>query len=770
MEELLGEYYENYEEVSSIEESNYGQIFRGFNKITKKNVCLKITNKKKMLSSDYDFLKECLEREEIITKLCNSDYTVNFYQKIETENAIIFELEDCEDNLKDYLYNSGELNKEIKFFKQIILQVAKALKIIYNNGVIHRDIKPHNIFIKANQKERIIKLGDFGSSIFKKDNKSDPIGTILYTAPEIIKNLKYDEKCDLWSLGVTLFELYFGIFPFGPNTTPTSIKKAIYDDEKNFIFLKSGIPTLDILLKRLLVINPEERMTFEEFFEFVFNKDFMENDDSFLNQNPKYKNIYENILKEPKINYNYDNYVQEGANQEKMQKMCVDKILNFVEGDHLPDIMSFPNGSTKDLKYNNIIYYDENTEHLTSIKKDCVYFEQKTLGAFILCINFDSFRLVRQEILRERKKDKRITFNLITTGSKCVEVMEFLKEIKDFDDCITNVCIYCFHPEKYLHLKFAYERIHDDIYKNKDDVGKFIEMFSAKEIKPFPMTKLIRLQEYKDTYHERHFKISQFYGNLTKEDYDKYYEEMKNIIIQKSESNELRKNQTILFKAFLSFNLEEDIKELDKLIIKEYTKNTFHGDLNKWLMNSTMNIYEPIAYFTSRLMWSLNNYAITNNMYCNQNDKIFYRGVKLSYTNILPYQRAEGKIILLSAFTSTSEDEIRSRRFSGRDNAQELFNTNLKFSVLFRIKHKYKDGWISSGINIQNESQFKNEKEYLFQPFTFYHVNKVNINIKEYTADIYLETIGKLEILEKKIKYNHKIDYNENEDIMQVID
>ena len=53
---------------------------------------------------------------------------------------------------------------------------------------------------------------------------------------------------------------------------------------------------------------------------------------------------------------------------------------------------------------------------------------------------------------------------------------------------------------------------------------------------------------------------------------------------------------------------------LDKLIIKEYTKNTLYGDLNRWLMNYGMNYdyYESVAYFTGRLMYSLNSYAQKN--------------------------------------------------------------------------------------------------------------------------------------------------------------
>ena len=48
-----------------------------------------------------------------------------------------------------------------------------------------------------------------------KDNNYEKIGTLSYAAPEIIKSLKYDEKCDLWSLGITLYESIFGYLPYG---------------------------------------------------------------------------------------------------------------------------------------------------------------------------------------------------------------------------------------------------------------------------------------------------------------------------------------------------------------------------------------------------------------------------------------------------------------------------------------------------------------------------------------------------------------------------
>ena len=356
---------------------------------------------------------------------------------------------------------------------------------------MHRDIKPQNIFIlekrgeekeeeieeEKEEKEKIIKLGDFGCSIFIKDNTSDPIGTIVYTAPEILKNLQYGEKCDLWSLGVTLYELYFGVLPYGPEATTNTIMDIIYD-EAHFRLKQSHIPTLDILFNKLIVINPKNRINFNDFFDLVFDKNFMEKDYTPF----KYENFYKEILGKEDVNYDIKE-IKEGLVPEEIEKENTEKILSFVKGGHLPDIMNFPNGGNT---FNNIIYYDENVnQYLKSINKDSDYFERMTPGAFILCTNMKSLKLIRAEILTQIKKDKRTTFNLITTGSSCENVMAFLKEDKNFENCIKNVCVYCWKLKNWLYLKDKYKVI-DIICRKQSDVINFINKYSSPDIKAYP--------------------------------------------------------------------------------------------------------------------------------------------------------------------------------------------------------------------------------------------------------------------------------------------
>ena len=797
MAEKLGQYINNYEDIhddddeeDGFEERDGNQIYRAYNVIRNQKCILKVINKKDLLEGDFDLLMEHIKNEENIAKLCKSENILNLIQKLETENNLIFEYEDYKHNLMSYLRANGEFEFKPNFFKKIVISMAKALKIIHEKGVMHMNIKPSNMFyLKINNKPEddedddidddgnldniIIKLGNFSCSIFIKDNDSEPIGSLLYAAPEIIKNYEYDEKCDLWSLGISLFELYFGVLPYGTKATNLSIQKIIYSKNKdNFKFRKTKIPCLDILFRRLLVIEPEKRMTFQEFFDFVLNDNFMKKNENGEYQSEfyinRYKNLYDLIQKQEQIDYT-DNIQKESFDQNKIDKKNIEKILTYLEGGYFPDFLSFVDEKiTENSIFNNIIYYDEN-EDQSEFKQNCYNLENVTHGAFIQCTNLDSLKLIKEEIVKQNKKDKRITFNLVTTGSKCEKIMDFLNENgnQQFADCIKNICVFCFYVSKWSFLKDKYEKV-CAVYNGIEKVINFISETSSKEIKPFEIVKLITFRDYVEKYREKHLAISKFYGDLTKQSFNTYLEEMKDIINIDKNKGELLFDKKKVEEGFYQFNLTKDLEELDKLVIREYTKQSLYLDLNKWLMKKKMNSYEPIAYFTARLMYSLNKYAKANKMFYTSNKKEVYRGVQLTYTNLLPYERAKGQIILLSSFTSTSECELIAQTWAGRGEESKIYNKNLKFSVVFNIKNFFGNAnWISNGINIQNVA-VQNEREILYQPFSFYYLRDVQIDMKNYKADIFLETIGKTEILEEQVKNGKSLEYNRKMNIMEV--
>ena len=234
--DFLGEYEDDFFDIKLVKKDFIYNLYKAENIKEHRKVSLKVYDKKKLEKGDYDYFMEQIKREEETIKLCKCENIVNIYRKMETNQYIIFEMESWDINSADYIKKYGHFRlSKFYTFGKIILGVANALKLLNEKGVMHRDIKPSNLFFVYNKS--LVKLGGFDYSIYIKDNTSESVGTIFYASPEIIKNLEYDEKCDLWSFGITLYELLFGKLPYGINATINIIKQSIYYED-NFYYNK----------------------------------------------------------------------------------------------------------------------------------------------------------------------------------------------------------------------------------------------------------------------------------------------------------------------------------------------------------------------------------------------------------------------------------------------------------------------------------------------------------------------------------------------------
>ena len=256
-----------------------------------------------------------------------------------------------------------------------------------------------------------------------------------------------------------------------------------------------------------------------------------------------------------------------------------------------------------------------------------------------------------------------------------------------------------------------------------------------------------------------HKMIAHYYGNFSKENFEQHLYKIKELI---QDSKELKDQKNSILKAIDLFkeNLEND-KLIREVITGKYF--FFYLFLNKWLNNPKINsYYDSIAYFTARIMYSLDLYGYNNNGYLRE-ERTIYRVLKLDYNGVLLYEKSKGKIILFPNFFSCSESKEIAYFFTGSE-----YNDKSLFSVIFTIKFNHKENWISNGINIQSISNYEDEKEILIQAFSFFYIKDVKIDINRHNAEIYLETIGKKEILEKEMKKGKDIEYNEKEKIMQI--
>ena len=749
-----------YRILNDIGKRRFSRIYKAEDIKTKEIFAIKKIVKNYFEEIDYDL--KCANREIKITKDCQSSNVIKLYSNYETKDDIFLILELCDTTLGEYLENENEnCFKDFYVFQQFLIKLNNALKVIKQKNVLHRDIKPDNIFIKIINNEYIPILADFGISRyysekidyevpFEEDEEkhTGSIGTYHYISPEILKNEPYNHKCDLYSLGVTIYRSVFGVLPY-------RCKDDIIGCDK-LPLIKTGIESLDDLIERLLEINPEKRIDFDEYFEHRFFKETKIYLQKCIN-----KKIIKNKEQIKKVN------ILDIVDIEKINKVK-DIATSFI------DIMEMPNYyiNQGDFKYktekvSNIIYYDENIiKHLDDIHNDSDKFENATNGAFLLCTNINALKFTMFDVKLRSDKDHRIIFNLIVTGSQFEKVNNFLTSMK-FDKYISNICIYCVKVEKYSHYIKKYNKI-KGIYNSQKDVINFINEYSNINIQPFPFTRLLTFHDYKYKYFQRHQKISKYYGDFTKETFEKAEKEIKNFIKEEKEENLKFKDKNKIEESFKTFDLDKDLKTLDQMSINLYTKNTLYGDLNNWLRSLKTDVYEKISYYTARLMYSLNNYGFDKKKYFTDNILLF-RGAKTNYTNLLPYERAIGKVITISNFNSTSKSKLLAEKWSGRDNSRNIFLYNKKFSVIYIIKNVVNKS-IPCGVNIEKISSFGSEEEILFLPFSFYLVKNVKFDYEEFSVDIELEVLLRKEILEYEIKKGKQVNYDNIQKLIYIED
>lgn len=156
---------------------------------------------------------------------------VNIYDVGEDHgvNFIVMELVEGI-TLKEYIAKKGRL--AVREATSIAIQVSQGLEAAHNSGIIHRDVKPQNIIISTDGK---VKVTDFGIARAATNNtiSSTVMGSVHYSSPEQARGGYSDAKSDIYSLGITLYEMLTGRVPFDGDTTVAIAIKHLQEEMKS---------------------------------------------------------------------------------------------------------------------------------------------------------------------------------------------------------------------------------------------------------------------------------------------------------------------------------------------------------------------------------------------------------------------------------------------------------------------------------------------------------------------------------------------------------
>ncbi|QXM05867.1 Stk1 family PASTA domain-containing Ser/Thr kinase [Crassaminicella indica] len=243
---ILGNRYEIIEKIGG---GGMALVYKAKCKLLNRFVAVKILRPE--FTSDEEFIRSFRKESQAAASLCHPNI-VNIYDVGNDENDIYYIVMELVKGktLKQYIKERGPLKPEEII--NIAKQIALALQHAHNNHIVHRDIKPHNILITDDGR---VKVTDFGIARAVTSstvtNTGNVIGSVHYFSPEQARGGYIDEKSDLYSLGIVIYEMATGRVPFEGESPISIALKHIKEDVTPPSLINPQIPKAleDIIIK-----------------------------------------------------------------------------------------------------------------------------------------------------------------------------------------------------------------------------------------------------------------------------------------------------------------------------------------------------------------------------------------------------------------------------------------------------------------------------------------------------------------------------------------
>lgn len=236
-------------------QGKFGRVYLAREKKSKFVVALKVLQKSQLVRASFEHQ---LRREIEIQSHLRHPNILRMYGYFYDASKVYLILEYCVGGeLYKKLQDKGRFDERNS--ARMIVQMADALNYCHSKSVIHRDIKPENLLLGKNGE---VKLADFGWSVHAPSSRRKTMcGTLDYLPPEIVKQEEHDEKVDVWSLGILLYEFLVGEPPFDAPSHAATYARIKAVDVKFPYFVKDDARDL---IKRFLVRDPRRRISLDE--------------------------------------------------------------------------------------------------------------------------------------------------------------------------------------------------------------------------------------------------------------------------------------------------------------------------------------------------------------------------------------------------------------------------------------------------------------------------------------------------------------------------
>lgn len=251
-----------YNDENVIGKGQFGYVYQGYDVRTNEVVAIKVIPVSILENKFFEYL---LINEIGALKKLNTPYIVRFIDLKLTMHNIYLITEFCNGgDLSGLLTKKGRLNEDEVC--DILWQIAEAFKQMKEFHMLHRDLKPPNILLNEGK----VKIADLGFSKtvenFQVSINNSTVGSPIYMSPQVLFKQTYTSKCDIWSLGIVLYQLFYGKVPWHA----LDIVELANKIKNEPIIFQAGIPIspeLKDFIVRCLRYEESERIGWDELFD-----------------------------------------------------------------------------------------------------------------------------------------------------------------------------------------------------------------------------------------------------------------------------------------------------------------------------------------------------------------------------------------------------------------------------------------------------------------------------------------------------------------------